>query len=99
MQLTSKQKKHLRSLAHPLNPVVMIGNGGLTENVINEIRSSIAHHELIKVKINGADKVALSLITDEIVKQVECIQVQSIGKVVVFYLQAKEPVIVLPKER
>jgi RNA-binding protein len=99
MQLTSKQKKHLRGLAHSLNPVVMIGNDGLTENVLNEIRTTIAHHELIKVKINGADKVELPLITDEIVKQVECIDVQRIGKVVVFYRQAKKPVIVLPKGR
>ena len=31
MQLSEKQKKHLRRLAHPLRPLVMLGNAGLTD--------------------------------------------------------------------
>ena len=49
MNLNKKQIQHLKSLAHHLNPVVMIGNNGLTEGVLAEIELSLAHHELITV--------------------------------------------------
>ncbi|EJS89092.1 hypothetical protein AAUPMB_07522, partial [Pasteurella multocida subsp. multocida str. Anand1_buffalo] len=48
--LSTKQKQFLKGLAHHLNPVVMIGNNGLTEGVLAEIDNALAHHELIKVK-------------------------------------------------
>jgi RNA-binding protein len=37
MALTEKQKKHLRRLAHPMNPIVMLGNAGLTDAVVAEL--------------------------------------------------------------
>ena len=51
MKLSTKQIAHLRGLAHNLNPVVMIGNNGLTENVIKEIELNLNAHELIKARI------------------------------------------------
>ena len=56
MQLNTKQQKFLRSQAHNLKPVVIIGNAGLTDGVLNEIEERIEHHELIKVRINASDK-------------------------------------------
>ena len=56
MKLSTKQIAHLRGLAHSLNPVVMIGNNGLTENVIKEIELNLNSHELIKVKVSGDDR-------------------------------------------
>ena len=53
MELTTKQKLYLKSKAHDLKPVVMIGQKGVTDSVIEEIKTSIDHHELIKVKIAG----------------------------------------------
>ena len=53
MTLNKKQIQHLKSLAHHLNPVVMIGNNGLTEGVLAEAELALTHHELIKVKIAG----------------------------------------------
>ena len=44
MTLTPKQKSHLRGLAHKLKPVVMIGNAGVTENIIREIDNNLSHH-------------------------------------------------------
>ena len=37
MKLNPKQISHLRGLAHNISPVVMIGNQGLTENILKEI--------------------------------------------------------------
>ncbi len=55
MPLNSRQRQFLKAQAHSLNPVVMLGNDGLSESVIKELESSIAHHELIKVKLNAGE--------------------------------------------
>ena len=53
--LSTKQKQFLKGLAHHLSPVVMLGGNGLTEGVLAEIDNALNHHELIKVKIAGAE--------------------------------------------
>lgn len=52
MALTDRQKKHLRGLAHHLHPYVTIGDRGLTPTVVEEIDTALAHHELVKIKLN-----------------------------------------------
>ena len=49
--LNSKQIAYLKSLSHSINPVVQIGNKGLSEAVIKEIGESLKAHELIKIQI------------------------------------------------
>ncbi|MEM7378905.1 MAG: ribosome assembly RNA-binding protein YhbY [Pseudomonadota bacterium] len=58
MTLTSAQKRHLRALAHPLKPVVRLGQKGVTDAVIAELASALTRHELLKVKIDGSDREA-----------------------------------------
>lgn len=54
--ITSKQRSFLKGLAHELDPIVMIGRGGLTENVIKEMDTCLDTRELIKVKLQeGAE--------------------------------------------
>ncbi len=101
MQLTTKQIAHLRGLAHSLNPVVMIGNQGLTENVIKEIEVSLNAHELIKVQVAGDDREARKAIFAEICDKTGAIAVHHIGKQLVFF-RASDTVkesakIVIPK--
>ena len=50
MNLSTKQKQHLKGLAHSLKPVVLLGANGLTEAVLAEIEIALDHHELIKSK-------------------------------------------------
>jgi len=85
MKLSTKQIAHLRGLAHNLNPVVMIGNNGLTENVIKEIELNLNSHELIKVQVAGDDRNARKAIFDEICSQTNAVAVHHIGKQLVFY--------------
>ena len=47
---------HLRGVAHPLNPIIMIGNAGLTDAVVLETSRALHDHELIKVKVRGAER-------------------------------------------
>ncbi|KFD22636.1 MULTISPECIES: ribosome assembly RNA-binding protein YhbY [Tatumella] len=97
MNLSTKQKQHLKGLAHPLKPVVMLGNNGLTEGVLAEIESALEHHELIKVKIAGEDRETKNLIVSAIVRETKACEVQVIGKILVLYRRSKENKISLPR--
>ncbi len=97
MSLTSSQKKFLRQRAHHLKPVVIIGQHGLGENVLGEIDNALAHHELIKVRVNAADREERQQLINQITEQCQAEQVQLIGHVAVFYRPADEPKIQLPR--
>lgn len=56
MELTEKQRRHLKGLAHPLKPVVLMGNSGLTDAVVAETVRALTDHELIKVRLPGLDR-------------------------------------------
>lgn len=101
MQLNSKQIAYLRGLAHNLNPVVMLGNNGLTDAVLKEIDLSLNAHELIKVQVAGDDReLRKSLLTD-IAAKTNAVAVHHIGKQLVFYRASKtvkaSAKIVIPK--
>ncbi|VGM95013.1 RNA-binding protein HI_1333 [uncultured Avibacterium sp.] len=98
MQLSTKQKQFLKGLAHHLSPVVMLGGNGLTEGVIAEIDNALNHHELIKVKIAGADRETKQLIINAIVRETQAAAVQTIGHILVLYRPSEEHKISLPKK-
>jgi RNA-binding protein len=85
MSLTSAQIRELKKLAHPLKPVVMVGQHGLSENVLAEIDSTLDIHELIKVKLAGADKADRESLSQQIVEGLSANLVQIIGRVAIFY--------------
>ncbi|WP_011609155.1 ribosome assembly RNA-binding protein YhbY [Histophilus somni] len=98
MTLSTKQKQFLKGLAHHLNPVVMLGTNGLTEGVLAEIDNALNHHELIKVKISGAERETKQLIIEAIVRETQASAVQTIGHVLVLYRPSNEPKIQLPRQ-
>lgn len=97
MNLSNKQKQHLKGLAHAIKPVVQLGNNGLTEGVLAEIEGAIKHHELIKVKIPTDDKEEKALIVDAIVRETGAFKLQTIGHVLVLFKQSDEKKVELPK--
>lgn len=98
MTLSTKQKQFLKGLAHHLNPVVMLGGNGLTEGVLAEIDNALSHHELIKVKVAGADRETKQLIIDAILRETQSAAVQTIGHILVLYRPSEEQKISLPKK-
>jgi len=96
MALNEKQKRHLRSLAHARKPVVIVGGGGLREAVFAEIDAALAHHELIKVRVNAEDREQRAALIEAIVEQCGCERVQQIGHIAVLYRRAEKPRITLP---
>ena len=96
MSLTEPQKRHLRKLAHNLKPLVIIGSNGLTEGVVNEIDQTVAHHELVKVRVNAMDREERDAMIAAICEALECALVQRIGHIAVLYRAAEKPAIRLP---
>ncbi len=94
--LTPQQRKFLKAQAHGLKPVVMIGNAGLTEAVLNETVRSLAAHELIKIRVLNDDREARETWLKEICEQLDCAPVQHIGKLLLIYKPAEKPRLVLP---
>ena len=94
--LTPAQRQYLKGLAHGLQPVVMIGNQGLTAAVLKEIERGLAAHELIKIKAATDEPDARRAWLDEICSSTGAAPVQQIGKVLVIYRTAAKPTIVLP---
>ncbi len=85
--ITPSEQKTLKARAHALDPVVIIGDAGLTPGVLAEIDRSLASHELIKVRVVGDDRDARLAMRDRIVQELSAASVQTIGKLLVFYRQ------------
>jgi RNA-binding protein len=88
--MNSEQIRKLRTRAHPLKPVVIVGQAGVTEPVLKEIDLALEHHELIKVRVNGEDRDSRKALCAAIVEATGAILVQHIGHVVSLY--RKRPV-------
>jgi RNA-binding protein len=97
MELSERQRKYLRGLGHALNPVLLIGNAGLTPGVVAEAKRALHDHELIKVKFRGADREARDTGLEELASSTESILVQRIGHTALYYKRRNDrPGIVIP---
>jgi RNA-binding protein len=97
MTLSEKQKKHLRRLAHPMSPIVMLGNAGLTDAVVSELERALGDHELVKVSARVGDRHARNDALASLAARTSSELVQRIGHVGVFYRRRAElPKILIP---
>lgn len=95
LKLTSAERSALRADAHALNPVVMIGEAGLTPSVLKEIDASLNAHGLIKIRVFGDDREERVATYETICDELSAAPIQHIGKLLVIYRPQKEA----PKER
>lgn len=97
MSLTESQKKLLRGLGHQLKPVITVGDAGLSEALLKEFRSTIAHHELIKVRVRAGDRHSRDTLISELCSGESAHLVTRIGNVALVYRRNDEsPKIPLP---
>jgi RNA-binding protein len=98
MALSPSQRRYLRSLAHDLNPVILLGAKGATEAVRKELDLALTQHELVKVKLSGGDKeereAQIAFLADGTGSE----NVQQIGHIVVLFRRNEdEPKLALPR--
>lgn len=83
--LSPAERRALKARAHHLQPVVMIGEAGLTPAVVKEINLNLDSHELIKIKVLGDDRQQRKNLNDEICNALDANPVQCIGKILVIF--------------
>ena len=89
-ELTPAQRRDLRARAHHLNPVVTIAGNGLAPTVIAEIERSLQAHELIKIKVQGAEREQRDTLMQELCAALDAAPVQHIGNILVVWRQRRE---------
>ena len=83
--LAASERKRLRAIAHHLDPIVMIGDAGLSTGVIDECERALKDHELIKTKIHLDDRDDRRELGEQLCEAVQAQVVQRIGKTLVIY--------------
>jgi RNA-binding protein len=88
--LSAAQRKAMRAKAHDLDPIVRIGDAGLSDAVIRETDLALTAHGLIKVRVFGDDREARETIGATLCERLGCALVQSIGKLLVLWREQPE---------
>lgn len=85
IELTIAERKAHRAEAHHLDPVVMIGNDGLTAGVKKEIDAALNAHGLIKIRVQGDDRAARDALYEQLADELNAAPIQHIGKLLVLW--------------
>lgn len=98
MPLNAFQKRYLRGLAHSLDAVILLGQKGVTPNLINELSLALDHHELVKTKLSGGDREERAVQIEALLNGTKAELVQTIGHTATLWRRnEKEPKLPLPK--
>lgn len=85
MHLTPRERSSLKGRAHALEPVVHIGQAGVSEAVVKEAERALTAHELIKVRVGGEDREARAAFIDTLCERTDAAKVQTVGKIAVLW--------------
>ncbi|WP_437627641.1 ribosome assembly RNA-binding protein YhbY [Sorangium sp. So ce1151] len=97
MDLTGKQRRHLRALGHHLDPVVQLGKAGLTDGVVAAVEAAVERHELVKVRLGTECPDELGDVADALSERLRAEVAQTLGRTILLYRRhPKEPKIKLP---
>jgi RNA-binding protein len=97
--LTPAQRRALRAKAHHLQPVVIVGQHGLSPAVLNEVDLALEKHELIKVRVFSDDRTERERLLAKLCAEMECAAVQHLGKVFVLWREGPEEPKPAPQRR
>jgi RNA-binding protein len=91
-KLNSMQAKYLRGLAHDFKPVVLVGQKGLSQTLIQSVDEAFQRHELIKIKfIDYKEKAQKKEIAAAIENETDCRMAGMIGHIAIFYKPQSDP--------
>ena len=90
MSLVEQQKKRLRGLGHTLKPVIMVGAKGLSKSLLDEFDRSLAHHELIKIKLAVGDRETRDQVINTLCGHGHAELVQRVGNTALLFRKRKK---------
>lgn len=91
-ELNGFQKKHLRGLAHALQPVVYVGQKGVTAAVVDSLEAALSKHELVKVKfVENKEKDTKRMVSAELEKRTGSCLAGLIGHVAILFRSHPDP--------
>ena len=99
MALDAIQIRFLRGLAHDLNPVVMIGQKGMSDGVRIELDDALSRHELVKIRVIAEDREERDEIIKSLARDTKSELIQKVGHTATFYRRAKKAKILMPGEK
>ena len=85
VSLSPLERKALKARAHHLDPVVLIGDAGLSPAVLREIDGALRSHELIKVRMSGDERAERARGAEAVCGELGAVVVQQIGKLLVLF--------------
>lgn len=91
LKLSSAEKKQYRAIAHNLNPVIIVGDKGISEGLLEELSRALDQHELIKVKLSTNDRELRAQLIEELCAASSATLVQVIGKIAVMLRKNPNP--------
>ena len=97
--LSAAERKALKARAHPLKPVVMIADAGLSPGVRAEIERALVSHQLIKIRVASDDRESRESLSAEICASTGAAAVQHIGKILVIWRKGEEAKVPKVKKR
>lgn len=90
MSLNNKQKQQFKAQAHHLKPIILIGSQGFTAAVQHEIDRALNDHELIKIRIQGEDRLERHEILEKICTALNADLVQTVGRIGTVYRKKQD---------
>jgi RNA-binding protein len=95
-ELEGNQRRFLRSKGHELDPVVLVGQRGVNENLVGNFEDALEAHELVKVKVHNKD--AIPRVAESLHESTDAQLAQQIGNMLLFYREnSEDPNIQLPQ--
>jgi putative YhbY family RNA-binding protein len=95
-ELSPARRRDLRARAHHLNPVVTVAGKGLTPSVLAEAECALQAHELIKVRIQGAEREQREALMEGLCTALGAAAIQHIGNILVLWRERREEKKVAP---
>ena len=83
--LTTRERAHLKARAHALEPVVTVGQAGVTSELVKEVERALTAHELIKVRVGTDDRDVRRALGDELAAATDAAVVHRVGKVLILW--------------
>lgn len=88
--MNQKMKRELKSRAHSLNPVIITGAQGLTPALHKELAVTLEAHELIKIRVNAANRDERDIMIQDIVDAHHATLIQQVGHIIAIYRKREE---------